>query len=45
MFNHDRGGLLTINLDGELNSLGFTIAEAKQLDHQFSVLGEIAGGF
>ena len=44
-FKHDRGGLLTINLEGELKSLGFTLSEAKQLDHQFSVLGEIAGGF
>ena len=32
-FRHDRGGLLTINLEGELKSLGFTLSEAKQLDH------------
>ena len=42
---HDQGGLLTVEMSGDLNTLGVTLAKSSQLDLNYSVFGRIAGGF
>jgi len=42
---HDKGGLLTVNIEGEAQSFGITLSAATQLDTFYSVFGEIVGGF
>lgn len=40
---HDRAGLLTVSIEGNLGSFGVTLGDAGSLDDRNSVFGEVVG--
>lgn len=42
---HDKGGFLTLNTSGKLNSMAITLAASEQLNMDHVIFGEVVGNF